>query len=77
MHVQHIRDHDQNELLLMQIDHDPKEFSKPNFEAWDRKKANFEKEYGRTVTPGDLFRYIAPIFAVALAMFFWREGWPF
>lgn len=62
---------------MKEIDHDPREHARPKWEAWDKEKANFEKDYGRTLTPGDMFRWLAPIFVVSVSVFLYREGWPF
>lgn len=59
---------------MKQIDHDPHENDKfPNYgeRAWA------EKKYGKPGTPADLISYLLPIAAVAVALFLWRNGWPF
>lgn len=62
---------------MKQIDHDKYEFTRPKWEAWDKEKANFEKDYGRELTPGDLVRWLAPFVVVSVVLFLYREGWPF
>lgn len=61
----------------MHIDHDPNE--NPQWVAWNKQKASFEKDYGggNRLTPADLFRVLAPIAAVTVSLFLWRNGWPF
>ena len=54
---------------MKQIDHDPKEHLKVPGQSerhWARQK------YGRDATPTDLFYYILPFAAVAIAMMIWR-----
>ena len=54
---------------MKQIDHDPKEHRKfPDY--GDRQWA--EKKFGDNPTPSDLFYYLLPIAAVAVAMYLWR-----
>ncbi len=56
------------EILLKQIDHDPNENAKfPDY--GDRKWA---KEKFGDPKPADLFYYLLPIAAVAVALFLWR-----
>lgn len=58
----------------MQIDHDPNEGRKyPNYgeKQWAQEK------HGRPANPRDLLNYIWPIACVAVALFLWRNGWPF
>ena len=62
---------------MKQIDHDPHEFTRPKWPAWEKEKANFEKDYGRTLTPADLLRWIAPFVIISVSLFLYREGWPF
>lgn len=54
---------------MKQIDHDPNENAKipgQMEKRWAREK------WGRDATPSDLFHYILPFAAVAVAMFLWR-----
>jgi hypothetical protein len=56
-------------LQLKQIDHDPaenKNLPGQMERQWARHK------YGRDATPADLFYYVLPFAAIAVAMFLWR-----
>jgi hypothetical protein len=57
------------ETLLKQIDHDPNENAKfPDYgdKQWAQKK------FGPSPKPSDLFFYLLPTAAVAIAMYIWR-----
>ena len=54
---------------MKQIDHDPNEHAKlPDYgeRQWAKDK------FGEKPSPSDLFYYLLPIAAVAVAMFLWR-----
>lgn len=56
-------------LLMKQIDHDPNENVKfPDY--GDRQWA--KSKFGENPKPSDLFYYLLPIAAVAVAMYLWR-----
>lgn len=61
---------------MKEIEHDQREHAHPKWDAWDKEKANFEKDYGRELTTWDLLQWIGPIVVVSVSLFLYREGWP-
>ena len=53
---------------MKQIDHDPNNRKFPDY--GERKWA--EGKFGERPSPGNLFAFLLPIAAVAVAMFLWR-----